>query len=79
MSIRKQALIEEAPGVVGNGKSHTNTKTDITVSARSDVITLKMLARKPAAHDTEVVSKLSLEEARDLRDELQKQIEARED
>jgi hypothetical protein len=76
MSTENHPLISESTGLIAKGKRNMPTETTVELSEQRGTITLSQTARKPAAHDLTVTSKLSLDEARALRDELTTQIAA---
>jgi len=79
MSVDPDPVVSEIPGVIAKGRSNTPTETSMTVNGRDGVVTITQTARKPQARDVDVRSKLSLAEARQLRDELEAKIEGAEE
>jgi len=75
MSLREQPVIVDVPALIVKGKSNTPTEATVDVGRSQDVVTLSQVARKPAAHDTEITSRLTVEDARELRDQLSEMIE----
>jgi len=75
MSLREEPVIIDVPALIKKGRTNTPTESSVNVGRKQDVIMLSQTARKPAAHDPEIASRLSVDDARELRDKLSTMID----
>lgn len=70
MSLRDRPVLSDVPTLIKKGNSNTPTEAAVDVDRSADMVVLSQVARKRAAHDVEIASRLTVADARDLRAEL---------